>query len=316
MSKDKMKKGIWVIIDNAVEFREKEKEFIQALKKLEFSDLGISIKTRYGTQGVSIIRDFTDLWKEQGLKVFAFVVCLIDENVNKSLYCKNSKKDTVFPYICPTKACKEDYTINYEDNQITYLKFLKKMLEEVTKYNIDGVHLLEFGYPSFDTCWCKECRKIFKFEEGEFENPQNLREWVNQRAEIVNKIYKNLIIPIKDSNKYVIGSITLDFESYGRLGQKIFHGVDFEEIKKNSDLLSICVEPYLGLEEMETESINKTKIFFRYTESQIVPTCAHFTGIISYKDYEKVDYIMREIDIPYLIIVPSQDVIIKWGKEV
>ena len=228
MSKDKMKKGIWFDLSDTKTFVDNQEKYLQAIIDLGFSEVGIPIKTRYSRRNFEMLDSFIGSCKELDIEVVGWVVCLLDLNVDEKLYCENSNGEVEESWICPVKAGRneEQYLIKYRNEKMTYIEYLKTIVQESCAYPFDEINFQLLSYPRINTCWCEECQKIFEFENNVFDikNIDNLTKWVNLRAETIESLLKTLVAPITGS-KHISINMFPNFGSYGRIGQKIFLGL-------------------------------------------------------------------------------------------
>jgi len=110
-------------------------------------------------------------------------------------------------------------------------EFLKRMVMELCKYDVDGIHLdyirypdviLAKGlwekynlvqdkeYPQFDYCYCSTCRQKFKNQEGidplDIKDPSMHRSWLQFRYGQITSLVNDTLIPAAHKNGKLISA--------------------------------------------------------------------------------------------------------------
>jgi len=317
MSKDKMKKGIWFDLSDTKTFVDNQEKYLQAIIDLGFSEVGIPIKTRYSRRNFEMLDHFIGSCKKQDREVVGWVVCLFDMNIDEKLYCEKSDGEVEELWVCPVKAGmhKDKYLVNYNNKKMTYIEYLKTIVQESCAYPFDEINFQLLSYPNINACWCEECQRIFEFKDNVFDikNIDNLTKWVNLRAGTIESLLKTLVEPIPKSKRISVNMFP-DFGSYGRIGQKIFLGLDLEKIKDYCDCIRISPD-HLGRLDMR-ENIEEARAFLTYLSTHVLPAYLQFMGITTSREYQTLNDVMSEMELPYFIIVPEAETLLTWWREV
>jgi len=316
-NRPRIKKGVWIDIHDMKSFKNLQEDFIDAASNLGFSTVGIPLKTRYGLRDFKKLGGFIKLCKKENFEVWGWMTCFYDvseEEKNRKIYCKNIQGEIVDYWICPNKARKEKYSVEYKGNYVTYLDYLSNIIQDVSVFPIDGIDFQLFRYPGISSCWCEECQKDLGFEGKtmDLKNSENLDKWINFRVQTIEETLKVILTPLR-SKKEISLNMFLELQCFGRTGQKLFFANELERIEKYVDKLSISIGE-LGSYEAG-ENVEEIRTFITYVNKHFIPLQIQLMGVTEYADFIAKAKVLEDIGIPFFIILPNPTIVIEWSEK-